>query len=176
MGAQRVRAGLRGLAAALRPLIMILPAHRILSESRDPDSPRSIDAGGAVAVTTAMVLLIFAITSAPRQGWLAPATYVPGVLGITALILFIMIERRHPAPLVPPAVVANAAVLALNGAIALQSMVGVAWLYLLTFYFQDLHGMNPLISGLWFALMTAASVAGAMIDARRRSSAPRQPP
>ena len=45
-------------------------------------------------------------------------------------------------------------------------MVGVAQLYLLTFYFQDLHAMNPLISGLWFAPMTAASVVGAIIAGR----------
>jgi MFS family permease len=45
-------------------------------------------------------------------------------------------------------------------------MVGVAWLYLLTYYFQDLRGMNPLISGLWFAPMTVASVAGAIIAGR----------
>ena len=45
-------------------------------------------------------------------------------------------------------------------------MVGIAWLYLLTFYFQDLHALNPLISGLWFAPMTAASVAGAIIAGR----------
>ena len=30
-------------------------------------------------------------------------------------------------------------------------MVGVAWLFLLTVYFQDLRGMNPLVSGLYFA-------------------------
>jgi EmrB/QacA subfamily drug resistance transporter len=147
-------------------LIMLLPVHQILPESRDAEGPQSIDAGGAVTVTIALVLLIFAITSVPPHGWLSPATWVPGILGIAALILFVMIERRHPAPLVPLAVIARTAVLAPNGAIGLQSMVGIAWLYLLTFYFQDLHAMNPLISGLWFAPMTGASVAGAIIAGR----------
>lgn len=119
-------------------LIMVLPVHHILPESRDPDSPRSLDAGGALTITMALVLLIFAMTSVPRQGWLSPETWIPAGLGIAALIIFITIERRHPAPLVPLAVVARADVLAPNGAIGLQSMVGIAWLYLLTFYFQDL--------------------------------------
>jgi len=101
-----------------------------------------------------------------EPGWLSPATWVPGILGIAALILFIMIERRHPAPLVPLAVTTRTAVLAPNGALGLQSMVGIAWLYLLTFFFQDLHAMNPMISGLWFAPMTAASIAGAIIAGR----------
>jgi hypothetical protein len=44
----------------------------------------------------------------------------------------------------------------------MQSMVGVAWLYLLTFYLQDLRGLDPLISGLWFTPMTVASVLAAV--------------
>jgi len=146
-------------------LIMVVPAHRILPESRDAER-RSIDTGGAAAVTIALVLLIFAITSIPPHGWLSPATWIPGLLAIAALIVFIIIERRHPAPLVPLAVIERTAVLAPNGAIGFQSMVGIAWLYLLTFYFQDLHAMNPMTSGLWFAPMTAASVAGAIIAGR----------
>jgi EmrB/QacA subfamily drug resistance transporter len=143
-------------------LIMLLPVHRTLPESRDTSSPRSIDVGGAVAVTIGLISLIFAITSAPRDGWLAPTTWGAAMISIVAVILLIVIERRHPAPLVPPAAVARSAVLVPDGAILLQSMVGVAWLYVLTFYFQDMRGMDPLISGLWFAPMTVASVIGAI--------------
>jgi MFS family permease len=147
-------------------LIMLLPVHRVLAESRDTSSPRSIDVGGAVAVTLGLISLIFAMTSAPAHGWLAPTTWGAALIGIVAVILFIMIERRHPAPLVPPAAVARRAVLTPNGAILMQSMVGVAWLYLLTFYLQDLRGLDPLISGLWFTPMTVASVLAAIIAGR----------
>jgi len=92
-------------------LIMLVPVRRALPESRDLKTPRSNDVGGAVTVTLGLALLIFAMTSAPQQGWLAPATWIPGLLGVAALILFILIERRHPAPLVPPTVVATTAVL-----------------------------------------------------------------
>lgn len=147
-------------------LIMLVPVHEIIPESRDTQAAQSIDAGGAATVTIALVLLILAITAGPRYGRLSPATWLPGMLGIAALIVFIMVEWRHPAALVPLAVIARTAVLAPNGAIGLQSMVGIAWLYMLTFYFQDLHAMNPLISGLWFAPMTAASIVGAIIAGR----------
>ena len=147
-------------------LIMLLPVHRVLAESRDTSSPRSIDVGGAVAVTLGLISLIFALTSAPEHGWLAPTTWGAALIGIVAVILFIVIERRHPAPLVPPAAVARRAVLTPNGAILMQSMVGVAWLYLLTFYLQDLRGLDPLISGLWFIPMTIASVLAAIIAGR----------
>lgn len=145
---------------------MLLPVRGVLPESRNASSTDSIDLGGAVTVTIGLILLIFSMTSAPRHGWLAPETWGAGLLGLTAMILFVVIERHHADPLVPPAIVAKTAVLAPNGAIGLQSMVGVAWLYLLTYYFQDLRGLNPLISGLWFAPMTVASVAGAIIAGR----------
>jgi MFS family permease len=147
-------------------LLMLLPVRRAVPESRAPTSSRSIDVGGAAAVTVGVVALIFALTSASRSGWLAPATWGVGLLGLASLTLFVVIERRHSAALLSPEAVAGSGVLAPNGAVLLQSMVGVAWLYLLTFYFQDVRGMDPLVSGLWFAPMTVASVIGAVVAGR----------
>ena len=62
-----------------------------------------------------LILLIFSMTSAPRHGWLAPETWSAGLLGLVAMILFVVIERHHADPLVPPAIVAKTAVLAPNG-------------------------------------------------------------
>ncbi|MGH3145983.1 MAG: MFS transporter [Rubrobacter sp.] len=53
-----------------------------------------------------------------------------------------------------------------NVAIALQSTVGVAWLYVLTLYFQEVLGHGPLIAGLLFVPMTAVSVVAAPIAGR----------
>ena len=113
-------------------MIMLLPVRGVLPESGNASSTDSIDVGGATTVTIGLILLIFSMTSAPRHGWLAPETWGAGLLGLAAMILFIAIERHHADPLVPPAIVAKTAVLAPNGAIGLQSMVGVAWLYLLS--------------------------------------------
>jgi len=53
------------------------------------------------------------------------------------------------------------AVVAPNAAIALQSMVGIAWLYVLTFHFQEVLGHGPLTAGLLFLPMTLTSVVAA---------------
>jgi MFS family permease len=45
-------------------------------------------------------------------------------------------------------------------------MVGVAWLFLLTLYFQEVRGQDPLVTGLLFAPMTVASLAGAAVAGR----------
>jgi MFS family permease len=80
-------------------MIMLLPVRRVLPESRNTSSTDSIDVGGAVTVTIGLILLIFSMTSAPRHGWLAPETWGAGLLGLAAMILFIVIERHHAAPL-----------------------------------------------------------------------------
>jgi EmrB/QacA subfamily drug resistance transporter len=141
-------------------LLTLLAALRVLPESRD-ERPGRLDVAGALTVTAGLVLLILAITTGPQDGWLSVRTGGAAVLGVAALAGFVAVERRHPAPLLPAGVVVRPAVLASNGAVTLQSMVGVAWLYLLTQWFQDVRGENALVTGLLFAPMTAASLIGA---------------
>jgi len=144
--------------------VTLLPVRCVPADR--PDERRPLDAAGAVAVTAGLALLVVALAAAPAHGWAAPRTYGPGLLGLAALGIVAAIERRQPSPLLPPRLVGRRAVLAPNGAVALQSMVGVAWLFLLTLYFQDLRGHGPLATGLLFAPMTAASLAGAWLGGR----------
>jgi MFS family permease len=112
-------------------------------------------------VTSGLILFILGLTAVPTAGWSSARVWVPGLVGAAALAAFVVVERRHPAPLLPPGLVAHVDVVAPNGAVALQSMVGVGWLYLLTLYLQDVRGLDALHSGLLFAPMTLASLAGA---------------
>jgi EmrB/QacA subfamily drug resistance transporter len=146
--------------------ITLLPVRRLLPQSRDATQAGPVDAGGAAAMTTGVVLLIYAITSAPQVGWRSPVTVMAGAFGCAALVVFVMWERRHRAPLVPLEVLGRAQVVAPDIAVALQSMVGVAWLFLLTLYFQEVRGMDASVSGLLFAPMTVASVVGAVLAGR----------
>jgi MFS family permease len=63
-------------------------------------------------------------------------------------------------------VLGERAVVAPNAAIFLQSMVGIAWLYVLTLYFQEVLGHGPLAAGLLFSPMTLASVVAAPVAGR----------
>jgi EmrB/QacA subfamily drug resistance transporter len=145
---------------------LMLALSRSLPEYRGGNQREPVDAAGGVAVTAGVAALIFAVTSGPKLGWLSVPTVSSGLFGLAAIGAFVVIERRHPQPLVPPSVVARPAVAVPNAAVALQSMVGIAWLFLLTLYFQDVRGMNALVSGLWFTPMTVASVLGASVAGR----------
>ena len=145
---------------------LMLALAPVLPEHRGPEPRGRVDAAGGVAVTLGLSAVIFAITSGPERGWLSATTVCSGLFGLAALGAFLAVERRHPDPLVPPSVAARPAVAVPNAAITLQSMVGIAWLFLLTLYFQDIRGMTPFTSGLWFAPMTVASVVGAAFAGR----------
>ena len=147
-------------------LAALLPAPAALPESRNEWAPRSLDLAGALTATSGLGLLIYAISEVPKNGWMSTATLGFGTLGTLFMACFIVAELRSSAPLVPLGVLRKRAVVIPNAAIFLQSMVGIAWLYLLTLYFQEVLGHSALTAGLLFIPMTLASVVAAPVAGR----------
>jgi EmrB/QacA subfamily drug resistance transporter len=147
-------------------LAALLPAPAALPESRNEWAPRSLDLAGALTATSGLGLLIYAISEVPKNGWMATATLGFGTLGTLFMACFIVAELRSSAPLVPLGVLRKRAVVIPNAAIFLQSMVGIAWLYVLTLYFQEVLGHSALTAGLLFIPMTLASVVAAPLAGR----------
>ena len=147
-------------------LAALLPARAMLPESRNERAPRSLDLAGALTATTGLASLIYAVSEVPDSGWTSSATLGFGALGVLLLTLFVVAERRSSAPLVPLGLLGKRAVVVPNAAIFLQSMVGIAWLYVLTLHFQEVLGHSPLTAGLLFSPMTLASVVAAPVAGR----------
>ncbi|MDQ4129032.1 MAG: MFS transporter [Actinomycetota bacterium] len=147
-------------------LVVLLLTPLALPESRDAGAPGSLDVTGAATATLGLAALIYAASEVPESGWTSPATLGFGSTGVLLLAIFVANENRSTAPLVPPGVFRERAVVIPNAAITLQSMVGIGWLYVLTLYFQEVLGHGPLTSGLLFAPMTAASVLAAPVAGR----------
>ena len=147
-------------------LAALLPAPAALPESRNEWAPRSLDLAGALTATSGLGLLIYAISEVPKNGWMSTATLGFGTLGTLFMACFIVAELRSSAPLVPLGVLRKRAVVIPNAAIFLQSMVGIAWLYVLTLYFQEVLGHSALTAGLLFIPMTLASVVAAPVAGR----------
>jgi EmrB/QacA subfamily drug resistance transporter len=147
-------------------LAALLTAPAAVPESRDEGAPRALDPIGALTVTSGLASLIYAISEVPEGGWTSPTTLGFGALGVVLLTLFVVAERRFSAPLVPLRVFGERAVVAPNVALFFQSMVGIAWLYVLTLYFQEVLGHDPLAAGLLFLPMTLAAVLAASAAGR----------
>jgi EmrB/QacA subfamily drug resistance transporter len=147
-------------------LVALVPAPAVLPESRNERATRSLDLAGALTATAGLGLLIYAISAVPEKGWISTATLLFSTLGTLLMACFVVAERRSSAPLVPLGVLNKRAVVVPNAAIFLQSMIGIAWLYVLTLYLQEVLGHSALTAGLLFIPMTLASVVAAPLAGR----------
>jgi EmrB/QacA subfamily drug resistance transporter len=109
-----------------------------------------IDVAGAVSVTAALMLAVYAIVNGNEQGWTSARTL--GVLAASAALmaLFLGIESRVGAPLVPLGLfrLRNVAISNVVGVLWAAAMF--AWFFLSALYLQLVLGYSPLQVGLAF--------------------------
>src|SRR6266568_2131103 len=79
----------------------LLLAPRIVPESRLAGVRRRFDPLGAVTVTGALLLLVYAISKAPQAGWGSARTVTLLAVSAALLVAFVVIETRVEAPLMP---------------------------------------------------------------------------
>ena len=145
-------------------LVALLVTPMVVPEARGDGTARVLDVPGAATVTLGLAAIIYAVTSAPEGDRISGLVF--GTAGVLLLVCFVVAERRSAAPLVPLEVVTAGPVAIPNVAIFLQSMIGLSWLYVLTLYFQEVLGHDPLTAGLLFAPMTLCAVPAALIAGR----------
>lgn len=160
--------GWRGIFLINLPVValIMIVAWLSLRSMTETLNPARLDLAGAVAITVATSAFVFAVTTGPNGGWTSSMTLVAVLIFVVAAVALAMIEARAPEPLLDRALIRRARILAPLAAVACQSMVGIAWLYLLTLHLQDVLQLGPLLSGLAFAPMTGASIVGATLAAR----------
>jgi EmrB/QacA subfamily drug resistance transporter len=110
----------------------------------------SIDVAGAVTVTAALMLAVYAIVNGNQEGWTSVQTL--GMLGaaIALLAAFLAIETRVAAPLMPLGLwkVRNVASANVTGMLTAGAMF--AWFFLSALYLQRVLGYSALEVGFAF--------------------------
>jgi EmrB/QacA subfamily drug resistance transporter len=111
---------------------------------------RHFDLGGAVTSTASLMVLVYGLTRAAQDGW-GSATTV-GLFAAAAVLaaLFVYVERRSPAPLVPFRVFRGNSLAAANVITGIIAAIGFSQFFLLTLYLQDVLGYSAARSGLAF--------------------------
>jgi EmrB/QacA subfamily drug resistance transporter len=144
-----------GLAAlALSPVL--------LRESRATLTRRSYDPGGALTITGALVLLVYALVEAPDAGWGDAQTLVPVAGAAVLLAAFALIESRHAAPLVPLGLLRSRTVAGANLVMLLLGTVAVAVPFVLTLYAQQVLGYSALEFGVGSVVLAVTVTVGAI--------------
>ncbi len=125
-------------------------AMRVLpAGSRAGTGPR-LDVAGAVTVTAALMLAVYAIVNGNRAGWTSAQTL--GLLGGAAVLLagFVVLESRVRDPLVPLGLLRLRNLATANGVGVLWAGAMFAWFFLSALYLQLVLGYSPLQVGLAF--------------------------
>ncbi|MFG2783518.1 MFS transporter [Streptomyces prunicolor] len=135
-----------------------------LTVVRDEDtrpSPAKLDIAGTLLSVAGVVALVYGFTLADTDGWTAAPTLALFVACAVLLTLFVVVEKRSAAPLLPLRIVTerNRAGVFASQALAVITMFGL--LLFLTYYFQVVRGYSPLMSGVAFLPMVAGMLIGA---------------
>jgi EmrB/QacA subfamily drug resistance transporter len=126
---------------------------------------------GAASLTGSVLVLMVGLRAAGESGWTSgPALALAGLLA--GLIgLFVITERRHPAPFVPLSLFANRRFAAATAFSATQIMTMFAMVLLVPLFLQEAGGVDPataglLVSGLPLARIVFEPLAGRWVELR----------
>ncbi len=151
--------GLFWIDAGVALLCMLL-TFATVSESRDPDAPRSIDYAGTVLIAMTLMPLILGVSKSGDWGWVSMETFVCFGIAIVAGFGFVTVEHRVKAPLLDLGLLRNRILVGSTIAILIGAGTINALMYLLSLYFQDPAslGFSPLEAGLATLPATAGLV------------------
>jgi EmrB/QacA subfamily drug resistance transporter len=135
-------------------VLALCPA--LLPESREPVSRRVYDVAGAVTITAALVLLVYAISEAPEAGWTGPQTIAPVVAAVALTAAFVRIEARSAAPLVPLRIFRSRTLVGGNLVLLTAGAALDGMLIIVTLYAQEVLGYSTVQFGLGVAVMTVS--------------------
>jgi EmrB/QacA subfamily drug resistance transporter len=145
-----------GLAAlALAPVL--------LRESRAATARRSYDPAGALTITGALALLVYAIVEAPDTGWGDPQTILLLAGSAALLAAFVLIESRHRAPLVRLGIFRSRTIVGANAVMLVFGTLPYGLGFVLTLYAQQVLGYSAVKFGLTSLVFPAAAAVGSIL-------------
>src|SRR5262250_959551 len=145
-----------GLAA-----LALSPA--LLRESRAATARRSYDPAGALTITGALALLVYAVVEAPSKGWTDPQTIVLLAGSAALLAAFAAIESRHRAPLVPLGIFRSRTIVGANAVMLVFGMLPYGLGFVLTLYAQQVLGYSAVRFGLTSLVFPVMAAAGSVL-------------
>ncbi|MER7178507.1 MFS transporter [Streptomyces hyaluromycini] len=132
----------------------------ILRDHRAENAPRSFDLLGIALLSGAMFCLVWALIKAPSWGWGDGKTWTFIVASVLGFALFSFWETRVKEPLIPLGLFRS---VPLSAGVVLMVLMAIAFmggLFFVTFYLQNVHGMDPVDAGLHLLPLTGMMIVG----------------
>jgi EmrB/QacA subfamily drug resistance transporter len=138
-------------------VLAIVLAPILLDESRD-SSVKTFDLPGAVLVTAGLSSLVYAITQAGRDGWLAGTTIGFAVVSLALLAGFVGWELRHPEPLMRFGLLRTKTVAGANVAGFIMGTAMFSMFLMLTLYMQQVLGYSAMETGVAYLAVAGTAI------------------
>jgi MFS family permease len=111
---------------------------------------RRVDLAGAVTVTAALMLAVYAIVNGNDVGWTTGRTLGLLAAAVVLLATFLVLEARVAQPLMPLGLFRHRNISTANSVAVLLAGSMFAWFFLTALYLQFVLGYSPLQVGLAF--------------------------
>jgi EmrB/QacA subfamily drug resistance transporter len=112
---------------------------------------RHLDVRGALLITSAIALAVFAVSQGVVLGWTSPLVIASVITSAAATALFLKAESHHPEPLIRPALLHRKS---LRNGSTLAFLLGLyngGELLIMSLYLQQVLHESPLLTGLIIA-------------------------
>jgi EmrB/QacA subfamily drug resistance transporter len=143
----------------------------VLREITGRSEDRRFDALGTVTFLIGLTGLVYGISKGGISGW--DNTAVIGGLIAAAVLLpaFVVIEHRHPAPMLDLTIFRSRLFSAASAAAFTNGLARFALMFVFVFYFQGVQGNSPILAGIKLAplalgMLFSSPLAGIWADRR----------
>jgi EmrB/QacA subfamily drug resistance transporter len=137
----------------------------LLGESRDA-TVRSFDVLGALLVTSGLSVLVYAITQAGEDGWLATSTIAFAATSLALLAGFVGWELRHPEPLMRFGIFRTKTVTGANVTGFIMGTAMFSMFLMLTLYMQQVLGFSAMRTGVAYLAVAGTAIVWSAVAAQ----------
>jgi len=147
-------------------IVVIAISRWAVPESRLEGERPTLDWAGALTITGSLVAIVYGVVSTDRHAWSSTLVMTSLAVGVALMAAFILIESKHPHPLVPLRLFRSRGLTGANIVMVLLGSAMFAAFFFLSQYMQDVHGYSPLATGFAFLPMPLAIIVGTQVSSR----------
>jgi Na+/melibiose symporter-like transporter len=141
--------------------------HEVTGRAEDT----SFDAAGTITFLIGLTGLVYGISKGGISGWGSPLVVGSLIAAAVFLPAFVLVERRHKAPMLDLAIFRNRLFATASAAAFANGLSRFALMFVFVFYFQGVQGNSPILAGVKLAplalgMLIASPAAGMYADRR----------
>jgi EmrB/QacA subfamily drug resistance transporter len=147
-------------------VVIIVLAWVFLGRDQPGDRTQRLDVAGAATVTSGLLLFVYALHHATDHGWLSGSTLGLFAGAVALLVVFVRIEARAAAPLVPAATLRNRSLVIANLTAFFATCAFLSFIFVASLLMQQGLGYSPVQTGLAWLATTVVLFVTSMIGGR----------